>query len=926
MRKSSARIAVVTSVILMTGVLAVVLGLHNRLQNDTPIPFLQQQGSTDLRGELTILGQKNSVPVIRVTFSAGTSTETLTENRIYLVTVPDDQSIASVPLDQVIKSASGSNQSVNYFGYQYTSADAAEEKANRDNADFHARFPGVFFASTKALQEDAAHGNTLENFAARNNVTFTGALLRKNSQYFVVVNETGDTSFSVHPPVCGDGIRNGVEECDDGKQCSDGTPCEAFDSCVGRVPLGDENLCLPRNGDGCTATCQSEVAVTFGWVQDTHINPPRSCSDLCALESGRFVRGDCAESSCPAGIVPAGGGAYYRTGDTWRSADCSYAVGVSEKYCCCSMTTVNSCGDGFRAGSEQCDDGNQIDGDGCSIDCQTETGYACTGSPSVCTYSGNILRISSLAFTPVDVQSGDYSTGALLTARLENVGPFTVTNAVVTMPMPPAILNYPSVLSLRSAGEGTTCSLSGGQLSCNLGDLQAGETKSLALLFDVNILNNPYCINHATISAALSAASDTTDPVSADNNASTSFLAGCPVDFAFVSAHFDPGAVKRGSNPTLNLIVKNYGPVFDEKNVYFDTLPADFTFVNPQSTCWFYYQHLRCHTGPIAPGQTKNLEVDFHIAGQPMYPPEVPMTVNLSFEGGRPDSNPDNDTSRVTVSALGLTAGSDLDIGVLPPQQQPDLKVYFPVRVHNYGLDAASSIVVSHTLTGGATFYSATGADCSVQGDLLTCNLAEELAGASQYGVGGEKTFGVTLQYPALQICGQSAENRETFSVTNAAGDINPLNDTYTVFFQTACQADFGIVSAQFDPASVPSNTTPPSTTTLSVNVENSGSSADDAYVKIFWSNGNYFSAMTLPPYCDTDWDWLKGYYTKCWTGIMSPGESKLFTFTYHAVSGLICQANVPLTVDVSLDGQGNDQNWNNNTTQANVTYECPQQ
>lgn len=1090
MRKPSVRIAVVTSVILMTGVLAVVFGSHNRSQNDTPIPFLEQQGSTDLRGQLTIIGQKNSVSVVRVTFSAGTSTETLTENRIYLVTVPDDQSIASVPLDQVIELASNSNQPVNYFGYQYTSADAATEKANRDNADFHTRFPGVFFASTKALQEDASHGNTLENFATRNNITFTGALLQKNSQYFVVVNETGNTSFSVYPPVCGDGIRAGAEECDDGKQCSDGTACDAVDSCVGRVPLGEENLCLPRNGDGCTATCQSEVAVTFGWTQDTHINPPRSCTDLCALESGRFVRGDCSEGGCPAGIIPAGGGAYYRTGDTWGSATCSFAVGVSEKYCCCSMTTVNSCGDGFVVGNEQCDDGNTAandgcsatctvesgwactgtnpstcsttcgdgqvqpgedcddgnttpadgcsatcqtesgwactgtypstctatcgdgvkagtetcddgkqcddnnrtpctglgveqcrgmgdgrclsrDGDGCSAacqtesgwnctgepsactkcgngtietgetcddhnlnnndgcgaTCQTETGYTCTGAPSTCVLSGNILRMTSVQFTPLDVQSGDYTTSASLSVQVQNVSSLTATNTTITMPMPAAILSYPPVLTFRSAGEGTTCSLNNGQLSCNLGDLQAGDTKSLALLFDVNTLNDPYCLDHSNISAALSAESDTTDPVSVDNHVSASLLAGCPVDFGIVSAHFDPGAEKRGANPTLNIIVKNYGPAFDNKDIVFAALPADLTFVNPQSACRFEWGRLHCSTGPIAPGQTKTIWADFHIAGNFIQcSGEIPLNVDLSFFGGRPDPNPGNDSSQATVTAVCPTPGADLDIGIQSPQQRPDQEVVFPVRVHNYGSDAASSVVVSHTLSTGVTFQSAQGADCNVQGNLLQCSLAGELAGVTQYGVGGEKNFSVTLRYPASQNCGESEERRETFSVENATSDPNPRNDSYTVFFQTACPADFGIVSAQFDPVSVPSGTTPPSTTTLSVNVENSGSAADDAYLNISWSNGNYFTDVALPPFCDTDWDYLKGNYTKCWTGNLSPGESKRFSFTYRANSGLMCSANVPIAIDLSLDGQGNDQNWNNNTTRATVTWECPQQ
>jgi len=48
-------------------------------------------------------------------------------------------------------------------------------------------------------------------------------------------------------------------------------------------------------------------------------------------------------------------------------------------------TCVTSCGDGVKAGTESCDDGSVNNGDGCSSACLVETGFTCTGSPSVCT-------------------------------------------------------------------------------------------------------------------------------------------------------------------------------------------------------------------------------------------------------------------------------------------------------------------------------------------------------------------------------------------------------------------------------------------------------------------------------------------------------------------------------------------------------------
>ena len=43
-----------------------------------------------------------------------------------------------------------------------------------------------------------------------------------------------------------------------------------------------------------------------------------------------------------------------------------------------------ACGDGKFHNDKECDDGNTVSGDGCSSTCRVESGYACYGSPSVC--------------------------------------------------------------------------------------------------------------------------------------------------------------------------------------------------------------------------------------------------------------------------------------------------------------------------------------------------------------------------------------------------------------------------------------------------------------------------------------------------------------------------------------------------------------
>jgi cysteine-rich repeat protein len=50
-----------------------------------------------------------------------------------------------------------------------------------------------------------------------------------------------------------------------------------------------------------------------------------------------------------------------------------------------SCTTSSVCGNGVISGPEACDDGDIDSGDGCAASCQIESGWICSGQPSVCT-------------------------------------------------------------------------------------------------------------------------------------------------------------------------------------------------------------------------------------------------------------------------------------------------------------------------------------------------------------------------------------------------------------------------------------------------------------------------------------------------------------------------------------------------------------
>lgn len=61
---------------------------------------------------------------------------------------------------------------------------------------------------------------------------------------------------------------------------------------------------------------------------------------------------------------------------------CESAPGMNDNN---DMSVVPVCGDGTRAATELCDDGNQAGGDGCASDCTVESGWTCSAADGRCT-------------------------------------------------------------------------------------------------------------------------------------------------------------------------------------------------------------------------------------------------------------------------------------------------------------------------------------------------------------------------------------------------------------------------------------------------------------------------------------------------------------------------------------------------------------
>jgi fibro-slime domain-containing protein len=249
--------------------------------------------------------------------------------------------------------------------------------------------------------------------------------------------------FGTPPPSkCGDGVTQAGETCDDGNAvggdgCSSdcladpGYTCRTpGEACVREIACGNRAIegaetCddgNPTDGDGCSAGC----ALECGWVC-----PPGAacraakCGDgLVAggeqCDDGNATSGDGCSNLCQLEGKPA------TVAEGWS---CVTAKGTATANGCLGPTVCKAtvCGNKQKEGTEQCDDGNTVTGDGCSPFCRLEPVCPPGGGPcsTVCG-SGLLLPGDKKQCDDGNTVDGD---GCSATCMIE--AGFTCTNVPV---------------------------------------------------------------------------------------------------------------------------------------------------------------------------------------------------------------------------------------------------------------------------------------------------------------------------------------------------------------------------------------------------------------------------------------------------------------------------------------------------------------
>src|SRR5690606_20394505 len=214
-------------------------------------------------------------------------------------------------------------------------------------------------------------------------------------------------------PICGDGVRMGGEECDDGNRlsgdgCSAACKVEPFyecgvDGCTWTIACGNGVVapgegCDPPGVDGCNATCTGydgdvigqavcgNSVIGFGETCDPPA-PGSGCSATCTAEEGYNCprHGVClALPSCGDGILQPQAGETCDVG-AMSSAGCIECQ-VQDGWFCSglqrSVCVEEVCGDGVLTASEECDTGAESN-NGCTS-CIVDDGWVCPVPGKAC--------------------------------------------------------------------------------------------------------------------------------------------------------------------------------------------------------------------------------------------------------------------------------------------------------------------------------------------------------------------------------------------------------------------------------------------------------------------------------------------------------------------------------------------------------------
>ncbi|MDQ6658157.1 MAG: DUF11 domain-containing protein, partial [Actinomycetota bacterium] len=442
---------------------------------------------------------------------------------------------------------------------------------------------------------------------------------------------------------------------------------------------------------------------------------------------------------------------------------------------------------------------------GSSTNTATVSSAAADPSPGNNT-AGSTVTIQAIADLAVTLtpRSPTVIAGEKVTYDLvvTNNGPATADATVITGSVPPGMTPVPG-------SSGGACTVSGGTVTCPVGNLVNGQVIRIQLVATVNA-STPA----GDLTGSATVGSTTTDPIPANNSATATVTVVTRADLA-VSKSVTPDSLVAGSTASYSVVVTNNGPSDAVGATVKDTIPTGLTPTGSSATigsCSVAGQQITCTAATLAAGQTMTVRIPVAVAANAT----GPITNAASATSDTQDPIPANNAASIT-SPVGSSADLRLTKTADQSTATAGSALTYTLTLTNTGPSDAAATTLSDTLRGGMTVLpdgvSAPNGNCTVSTDRVTvsCSFGTLPAGQSRVVV-------IDALVPQDTPTGSTLVNVATADSPTP----DPSQDDRTAEVDTSVDTSADIVVAK-----APVNTSPDAGTQQSyvISVSNNGTS-----------------------------------------------------------------------------------------------------
>jgi CSLREA domain-containing protein/uncharacterized repeat protein (TIGR01451 family) len=323
-------------------------------------------------------------------------------------------------------------------------------------------------------------------------------------------------------------------------------------------------------------------------------------------------------------------------------------------------------------------------------------------------------------------RQGDQGRTYTIQVRNDGFAPTTGT-VTVTDTLPAGLTPDPAGVT----GVNWTCTVTGQTVSCTTAQVVAAGQPFDPITVTVDVVADAVPSVTNTVTVAGGGEVDTTDDQATDPTTIVQVA-----DLTLTKTH--AADFEQGQTGTFTLTVHNGGAgPSDADAVVTDTLPSDLTYVSAAGTGWTCTYDsgtgtVTCTSGAAVAAGADYPAITLTVTAASTAPKSISNTAAVSGGGEiQPDNNSASDTVAVTQHPDLQIAKSHTDTF-----RQGDTGRHYSIAVSNQGTGFTSgTVTVTDTLPAGLTPVAAagTGWTCSIAGQTVTCERADELAAGGTY-------------------------------------------------------------------------------------------------------------------------------------------------------------------------------------------------